>query len=169
MTHSLLPKLGALAVVSMLSLQAQEVTYQQAAKELELETWHRPQVTIWTKDGQKLPGTRWKVDSEGASLQQKTSLFSFSSQPKMRIPKSQIGRIESRDFGRFSSKLFMVAGALKSDLAKQWQGNKSVGLKLLVTLPSAPLWAYFAAATPVHLAADGVAAFVPKKEFKFVQ
>ena len=169
MRHSILPKLGVVAYFSICSVQAAEkVTYQDAADRLALETLHPPRVTIWTTDGQKLGGRRWKVDSEGASLKQQTS-FLAGTTVKTQIKRDQIGRIQSRDFGRFSGRLFMVAGSLKSDLAKQWRGHKSVGLKVLITLPSAPVWAYIAAAAPVHLAADGVAVLAPKKDFEIVR
>ena len=139
------------------------MTYAEAAKELDLVTLHEPRVTIWTTDGRELEGRRWVVDKEGAVLHGRGERI------KMRVPKEQIGRIRSRDFGRFTSKLFMVAGGIAGAVGKEWRGNKSVGLKVLSTLPYTPVWAYIAAATPVHVAADGVAAFVPGKEFEIVQ
>jgi hypothetical protein len=129
-------------------------------------------ITVTTLDGVKHSGRRLYFFADHVRLYRTDDSWVFRSDDSSEdLPGDEIARIEIRQRGRFFHHIVEngVAALIPIPLALAVCVSCDCGIDVLINfLAEPPMLAYAVASTPVFLAADAVAFFIPPKVYEIV-
>jgi hypothetical protein len=153
---------------------AEKIRYEEIAAKfapLHREIEHR-EITVTTLDSVKHTGRRLYFFADHVRLYRTDDSWAHRSDDSSEdLPSDEIARIEINQRGRFFHHIVEdgMAALLPIPVALAACGNGDCGVGMVIYfLATPPLLAYAAASTPVFLAADAAAFFIPPKVYEIV-